>query len=200
MHVDKRTANSLLLFFSLLALLNISFAGYSYYGTRSYIKSEKYSYVGDDFPSTLPVKSLGEISMTIEESLRFRLQDDPSIAQSWVSSLPQGIGFVRLGPEKRAFAISMFHELHCLLEIHQVIVQRAGPNKHVQHCLNYIRQGVLCSADLTLEPINYLTHNFTSHSVIGDRACKDWRAAHKFAEDNSREWDDFRRTQMLKQS
>jgi len=150
------------------------------------------TYVGDDFPKALPVDFPGQISTAIEESTRFRLDDHPSIAQAWVANIPYGIGYVRLGPEHRLFAISMYHELHCLLEIHQTIVTRSGPNHHIQHCLAYLRQSILCTADLTLEPIDFRRHNFSRQPVTGNRACRDWRQIHHFAEQNALQWSALR--------
>jgi len=146
--------------------------------------SAEYSYIGDDFPPELPIEVLGRVTTMVEEDGRFRLVADPSVIAAWGTNFPKGIGFVRLGHEHRMFAISMYHELHCLVEIHQAIVSRQGPHPHFQHCLNYIRQNVLCTADLTLEPIKFTTHNFTSQPVMGQRVCNDWRAVNRLVESN----------------
>lgn len=149
------------------------------------------SYVGDDFPKSLPIDFTGQISTTIEESIRFRLNDHPSVPQAWMANVPSGIGYVRLGPEHRIFAISMYHELHCLLKIHRTIVSRSGPTPHIQHCFAYIRQSILCAADLNLEPIDFRRHNFSHQPVTSSRTCKDWRHIHHFAEQNALEWSAF---------
>lgn len=66
------------------------------------------------------------------------------------------------------YDISVFHQLHCLkyvrtylyevLQIAQHGPSTEGertfvnlPDDHVSHCLDYIRQGVMCSADMTVE-------------------------------------------------
>ena len=57
--------------------------------------------------------------------------------------------------ETCAFVPTMFHELHCLWILNRGFdkgERLAVPLSHINHCLNYIRQGVMCQPDLTLEP------------------------------------------------
>ena len=66
------------------------------------------------------------------------------------------------------YDISLFHQLHCLASIrsHLLLQQSSlGSNNsaeihqflldpqvgHVYHCLDYIRQGLMCAGDMTLE-------------------------------------------------
>ncbi len=70
------------------------------------------------------------------------------------SDCTPGFGWVCLDERHCRFAIVLFHELHCLLRIRcgifmqQHIMKTPG---HVGHCLNYIRQHVLCIASDALE-------------------------------------------------
>lgn len=65
------------------------------------------------------------------------------------------------------YSVSLFHQLHCLGQIreahwvllHSVEVGRTrkaaallGPHgDHVKHCLDYLRQSLMCNGDMTLE-------------------------------------------------
>ncbi|PIG83870.1 hypothetical protein AARAC_001829 [Aspergillus arachidicola] len=65
------------------------------------------------------------------------------------------------------FMVSVYHQLHCLKIIHLALLpiispqERLGPgtqddhgfeHNHLEHCLDYLRQSVMCSGDVTLEP------------------------------------------------
>ena len=61
-------------------------------------------------------------------------------------------GFVDLGPKNRTFHVTMIHQLHCLDIIRVGYLSKGGHwTHHVEHCLRYLLQGVLCAADTTLE-------------------------------------------------
>ncbi|KAI0396413.1 hypothetical protein F5Y17DRAFT_472826 [Xylariaceae sp. FL0594] len=61
-----------------------------------------------------------------------------------------------VSPESEAYVPSVFHQIHCVGEIKHAIIalqngrELAAP-EHVNHCVEYLRQAVLCSGDLTLE-------------------------------------------------
>lgn len=176
------------------SLLIVNLIALKHLGQREHVLLDgtqtQYSYIGDDFPLDLPIPTLGSIDASIEESVRFRLSQDKAVSDAWVYNLPKGIGFVRLGEGKRMFAVSMYHEMHCLFEIHQEISFHRGPNPHVQHCLNYIRQNILCTADLTLEPLEHISNGFGVNVSAGgfSRECRDWSAARIYIEGNYLEW------------
>ncbi|KAH7412050.1 hypothetical protein DE146DRAFT_642107 [Phaeosphaeria sp. MPI-PUGE-AT-0046c] len=56
------------------------------------------------------------------------------------------------------FMMSVFHQLHCLSYLAEYFQRGYGGHEmtkevshHTAHCFNYIRQGITCNADLTLE-------------------------------------------------
>ncbi|KAF2276344.1 uncharacterized protein EI97DRAFT_377412 [Westerdykella ornata] len=56
------------------------------------------------------------------------------------------------------YMVSLFHQLHCLSYLAEHFQQGYGGVKldeevahHSAHCFNYIRQGIMCAADTTLE-------------------------------------------------
>ncbi|KAI9702298.1 MAG: hypothetical protein M1820_006230 [Bogoriella megaspora] len=93
--------------------------------------------------------------------------------EAWNSILPSNGGFLRDRFEngtQHFFGVTMFHQLHCLqiLRSHLVSLEQGksvshdhnphaiddstDPHRHWVHCLDYLRQGVTCLADDTIEP------------------------------------------------
>lgn len=62
---------------------------------------------------------------------------------------------------------------------------------HASHCLNYLRQTILCAADLTLEPEIELGSGNVGEGLGVTHVCKDWSKVHEFATRNWEEWDDL---------
>lgn len=138
------------------------------------------------------------VALTIENTPHYSLNSSESDAE-YKSIYPGDLGFFRLGPERRFFGISMYHQLHCLDSLRSAIVY--GPdwhghhdrqlNKraqvpHVHHCLNYLRQTILCSADLTLEP--EISPQEVGEGLGMTHVCRDWSKVHNLAQKN---WDDY---------
>lgn len=94
----------------------------------------------------------------------------------------------------------MYHQLHCLTMIRNVywdlifavedpstLPNKKFPrNSHMGHCFDYIRQGIQCAGDLTLEPADM---SEPGHSKINGwgakhRICRDWRVAEEWLREN----------------
>ncbi|KAF5138753.1 Cyclochlorotine biosynthesis protein R [Metarhizium anisopliae] len=112
---------------------------------------------------------------------------------------------------ERMFGLSVFHQLHCLGGIRHMMwdllhgradvehLLAGFPENmtdftldatthglwHIQHCFDYLRQSLQCSADTSLEwPVEVNGQNL----VVGwenYHLCKDWDALYEFAEQNS---------------
>lgn len=54
--------------------------------------------------------------------------------------------------EDTVFTVALFHQLKCLGILQKDYTSRS-PSSLSQHCLNYLRQSVLCTGDRTLESI-----------------------------------------------
>ncbi|KAF8205915.1 hypothetical protein K438DRAFT_1715089 [Mycena galopus ATCC 62051] len=153
-----------------------------------------YSYLGDDFPEFyIPVRGeLSQVAMTMEETRHYPLNGSDALDE-WASSSSVGYGYVRLGPEYRGFALGMFHELHCLHVMRLVVGEHdADAVGHFQHCLNYLRQFILCSPNLTLEPADVLTRDFETNRVGATHVCSDWSMAHNEVAENWWKWEPVR--------
>ncbi|KAI0929821.1 hypothetical protein AcW1_008663 [Taiwanofungus camphoratus] len=104
---------------------------------------------------------------------------------------------IRLCPDKHVFAVAMFHELHCLRNM--CIALKVGPGGlsdtqmgHMHHYFNYLRQWILCSADVTLEPRDFTIQNFTTERVGATHTCCDREPVYSAVEANWHEWERFR--------
>ncbi|KAF7312206.1 hypothetical protein MIND_00233500 [Mycena indigotica] len=148
-----------------------------------------YSYIGDDFPPLLPGVALDErIKMVAEESVQYSLL--PEARDAWYAAFPDGVGSVRLGLHHRTFFVSMYHELHCLQQFRDTLVD-LSPHVawgHLHHCLNYLRERALCQADLTLEPGDFTTRNFEHDRTGATHVCRDWSAVISKVDDNWSDW------------
>jgi len=152
----------------------------------------------------LPVQ-LRPVALTIEDSENYGLHDD----SDWDSLIPNH-GFVRLpsspdGPStvdkngQAYFAVSMYHQLHCLNGFRHLTVASLAGNQtkhnidHAVHCLSYLRQLLLCHADTALEPARLAdtVTGGTTQAVYGEgttHRCHDWTQVRSWVEDNYQAW------------
>lgn len=142
------------------------------------------AYIGDDYPTQLPITlaPLGYALETGEPHLSLWDDDD------WAKLFPTD-GFVELGPNNRAFQLSMIHQLHCLDVIRVgFVVNGTDAARHIQHCLRYLVQAVLCTADTTLEVDVFgdrLLHAADGVGMI--HRCRDWKTVLQFLSDHPSE-------------
>jgi hypothetical protein len=92
---------------------------------------------------SLPLALADEGFITIPEPKKYNLRPNHNVVAG----------------DDNAFLISMYHQLHCLRSLQLFYAALAGndsrvkvDNHHAGHCFNYIRQGIMCAGDLTLEP------------------------------------------------
>ncbi|KAF2236270.1 hypothetical protein EV356DRAFT_78282 [Viridothelium virens] len=83
------------------------------------------------------------------------------------------------------FQVDAFHQLHCLARIREMIISypsllKLNPNlgekdryyQHTLHCVDYLRQTIMCNADLTLVS----TGQDLEFDHSPPRQCRDWDA------------------------
>ncbi|KAI9060766.1 hypothetical protein FKP32DRAFT_1595089 [Trametes sanguinea] len=170
------------------------------YATKAYDTVEwhpgDFSYLEEDFPpSLIPLSQHPRDSaLTIEDSVHYH----PNNSAEWASTFPAGSGgFVRLGPRGRLFGVSMFHQLHCLDKMRRAVLA-PPPSEweswHTQHCLNYVRQMLLCAANVRLEPVKEVEARAGGKKeakVDGlglEHQCRDWSVLRRAAEENYLHW------------
>lgn len=128
----------------------------------------------------------------------------------WDALMPIGSGFVRVPnprrydmPESKAieddpeeaeiYSVSVLHQLHCLGVIRDVIknYEKNEPSRfarggHEYHCLDYLRQAVMCNGDTTLDYAE-LHDDGTRRGFSGANSthqCRSWDAIVGWAVEN----------------
>jgi hypothetical protein len=120
--------------------------------------------------------------MDFQNSINYQLNGSASDTQ-WEALIPEGGGHVFLGEEKKPYMLSMFHQLRCLDIVRRSYMAGYVGNmsevkeKQVRHCMNYLRQMVLCRGDRRLERV---VDPYGKHAVqVRDpQTCKDWRVVY----------------------
>ncbi|TFK71059.1 hypothetical protein BDN72DRAFT_794481, partial [Pluteus cervinus] len=134
-----------------------------------------YSWDGEDFPPLLPIPPSPKWLTQIEESVHYSIVN-PESEKEWLYNTPLSTGGINLGPKNRAFAVSIFHQLHCLRGIRTILANpqdRTGGygHGHIEHCLTMLRQLTLCKADLTLEPGDFTKTDFSRVRTGSTHVC-----------------------------
>ncbi|KAH8793583.1 hypothetical protein F5882DRAFT_59076 [Hyaloscypha sp. PMI_1271] len=131
----------------------------------------------------------------------------------WNDLMPLGSGFVRVPwprrfdiPKSKAvpedpeeaevYSLSVTHQLHCLGVLRDVIRKdevKGGDrswfagNGHEYHCLDYLRQAVLCAGDTTLDYAGIVFGDDSNQRRLGfsgegsTHQCRDWNAISSWA-------------------
>lgn len=112
----------------------------------------------------------------LENTVNFDVYGSAADAD-WASLVPDNGGIVHMGPEQRPFMPSVFHQLRCLniirasyLLVNTTVGQAVDPT--TEHCLNYLRQMVLCRADLNLEQV--IVDLFHTVHFRREQTCRNW--------------------------
>ncbi|KAI0355426.1 hypothetical protein OH77DRAFT_1520992 [Trametes cingulata] len=159
---------------------------------------QDYTYIGDDFPESWPLSSAHPVALVVENPSHYSISGLDA-REEWAASSPKGYGYVRLGPEYRAFAVSMFHQMHCLRLMRSALAgdHRPATDGHFGHCLVYLRQLILCNPDLTLEPPDVMKYDYDAKQDGSTHVCQDWRQVYDAMAANWNEWEDARRKVLL---
>lgn len=157
-----------------------------------------FSYIGEDHPYSYPVGPLDHVAMTLYESVHFALnKTDASAGNDWdhLAVIPRGHGRVHLGPMKRTFVVVMYHQMHCLAMIHRALVafddptwKQVADEHHIRHCLDYLRQGILCGAADSLEEGDFMQSDMELGRVGDTLICEDWEKVYEELYHNQAQW------------
>ncbi|CAK1364462.1 unnamed protein product [Cercospora beticola] len=94
------------------------------------------------------------------------------------------------GSKAEAYCLSVMHQLHCLTIIKEQFEKyRNGAidstiDHHTPHCFDYLRQAVMCSADMSLERASLDDQGNIELAVDGwgnQHKCRSWEAVQAFA-------------------
>lgn len=122
--------------------------------------------------------------MIIHNTHRYDLT--PSGAEDFTALLPPGGHVVHLGSPPRSYTPTLFHQMKCLGIIQAALIDMpansaATPTPLVSHCLNYLRQNILCRPNLRLESV---TNVNASSEKEYETVCRNWEAVYAAAEQN----------------
>ncbi|KAJ7440293.1 hypothetical protein B0H11DRAFT_545345 [Mycena galericulata] len=140
-------------------------------------------------PSELPL-SLRAATLEFIFGKHYNIIDDAA----WGTLVPPNRGRVKLGEQE--FDVGMYTDLECLDTIRAAYVQmRDGAqvrSEAAEACLGHLRQAILCTADITLEPAEVICRDDGECPVSGavasgefvDHRCRDWTQVRTFVEEN----------------
>lgn len=134
------------------------------------------------------------------------------VLQKWNDLMPKGMGFVWVNethkyhdlpnpiewPEKTVFTTSWTHQLHCLYAIVQTYSGITSGHEipgdhhwHMIHCFDYMRNAIMCSADMALEghATTFPDDNSGSDGWDATHVCRDMDQAKAYLE-SVRAYDD----------
>jgi len=134
-----------------------------------------------------PLKDqLRPAAIWIDNTIRYQL-DGLESEDEFAKLLPAGGSTIRfpggskVGDRNDVYTVALFHQLECLGVIRRDYARNRSTGLVSQHCLNYLRQSILCLADARLESVRAATPpNIVSLS--GDYVCKDWSVVYKAAQ------------------
>ena len=140
--------------------------------------------------------------MNIEPTKHYQLSGHNADAE-WAVLAPHN-GIVHLGPHRQPYSVSLFHQLRCLDIIRRDMMvigvesdslppsplppdrDSLSLSKLSRHCLNYMRQMVLCRADLALDPV--LGRALEARVRPDTNQCVDWRRVYEELEKNQQDY------------
>lgn len=111
---------------------------------------------GPDFPTKI-VKFNADESFVPKNASEF---SSPGVAARWSTMMPANAGWDSVTTDT-FFTTTMTHQLHCVFMMTRIYSILLTNNRdalaedyhsHYLHCVDYLRQGIMCSADLTMEP------------------------------------------------
>ncbi|KAF3100588.1 hypothetical protein TWF706_006141 [Orbilia oligospora] len=106
------------------------------------------------------------------------------LIQSSATPLPESL-VSQDTTHKGQFAVSSFHQLHCLHMVVKSYFSALGSHDHdvvhTKHCLEYLRNSIVCSADSALEPWKKELNGVDGFGNV--HMCRDFEGLFKWAEE-----------------
>ncbi|KAL8882370.1 MAG: hypothetical protein Q9192_007594 [Flavoplaca navasiana] len=157
-------------------------------------------YVGLEYGTPRPLVRSTEFSATENHTRRQELWDNINFDAGMIYITPEHATSMDLppaqdfpwDPELKVYLLNGYHNLHCLHSIQRSFTELADgipptyPMPHVMHCLDVLRDDVLCHADDTPR---YTTTTQKPESGMGQmRQCRDWSKLEEWAKKYSGCW------------
>lgn len=110
------------------------------------------AFANNDYPRTWDIGDTGAAAISIEDTRHYQLEGEEA-DREW-DALAPGRGLIRLGEHSQLFSFSMFHQLRCLDILRKDYIYGLNETdfdlRLSDHCLNYLRQMILCRSEFTL--------------------------------------------------
>ncbi|KAB5582296.1 hypothetical protein GE09DRAFT_263226 [Coniochaeta sp. 2T2.1] len=156
--------------------------------------------VGGDFTGVAP--TFNQKITTFNMEYKYQRENTSEfftdeVMGAWNELMPRGMGFQSVNdtskyhdlptpiewPDQTVFTTSMTHQLHCLFAIVRVYSGLKANHElpsdhewHMIHCFSYLRQAIMCSADMALEghETTFPDHNGGSDGWDSKHVCRDF--------------------------
>ena len=188
----------LLLVYQLYARYGLHF-GEKYHGetlSERYTNTKRIGKVSDfgDYPTHWEL-SLEPAWISRENTVHYTFNTRYA-DEEWNTTLPSGGTLLHLGPDLKPFTLGMFHEIRCLNIIRKTLAAYyadESEDSHIQnpqlahHCMNYLRQMVLCRRSLRLQSVRASRGNHVTAWDVTD-TCLDWTMVYDAAEKNYQDY------------
>ncbi|KAF5318366.1 hypothetical protein D9758_014879 [Tetrapyrgos nigripes] len=126
------------------------------------------------------INELPLATLTLQESTHFRWNENSSVSHDEFRTLIEYPNLSILGPNHRMTILSWYHNLHCIAQLRAALLDHNDPVStpgHFSHCLQYLRQLLLCGASEMLEEGDFMEKNFNFDRVGSDLVCYDFEIA-----------------------
>ncbi|KAJ6490179.1 hypothetical protein DFH09DRAFT_1053828 [Mycena vulgaris] len=129
------------------------------------------------------------VGLTIHNTARYGIDEEGG--QDYAQLMPSGGHTIHLLSDRnrqpQVSTVALFHQLKCLEIYHREYSQkpRREPTSLLRHCLNYLRQSILCHADTRLESIK---NEQVQANKEYETVCRDWTRVYEAAENNYAEY------------
>ncbi|KAJ7459649.1 hypothetical protein B0H11DRAFT_2199166 [Mycena galericulata] len=129
-----------------------------------------------------------EVALRIILSSQHYGLDDESSDEEWAKVLPVNGHLVHITKNvsdlPNPYTVTLFHQLKCLAinRAQYQLPQTAPIIPRTRHCMNYLRQTILCGLNLRLESVE--KESGLTDRYLYDTVCRDWTKLYDEAERN----------------
>ncbi|KAJ7792082.1 hypothetical protein B0H13DRAFT_2394081 [Mycena leptocephala] len=113
---------------------------------------------------------------------------DESADEEWDKLLPSGGHLVYVAEDMAVsptpYTVTLFHQFKCLsiIRAQYKLPPRTPITPQTRHCMNYLRQTILCGLNLRIESVEEVSG--LTDRYLYDTVCRDWRNLYEEAERN----------------
>ncbi|KAE9388892.1 hypothetical protein BT96DRAFT_926836 [Gymnopus androsaceus JB14] len=88
--------------------------------------------------------------------------------------------------------VAIIHQVHCIQRWRTELANEGSPDwGHTQHCLNYLREWILCQSDQTLEPGDFVLRNFSTAREGATHKCRNWSRVYEYMTEGWLKWNRY---------